>query len=84
MRPESLFLREMIDAAETIVELVGPRSIAELGDDRIRRAAVLWHFTVLGEAANHLAASGPIVATSPVTSHPSSVQACLVAPDRPR
>ncbi len=57
MRPESLFLREMIDAAETIVELVGPRSMAELDDDETRRAAVLWHFTVLGEAASQLADS---------------------------
>lgn len=51
MRPDELFLREMLDAAQTIREVVGDDDAAVLASHRVRRDAVLWNFTVLGEAA---------------------------------
>lgn len=54
MRRELLLLREMRDAAVAIRELVGDRSAGQIEADPIRRSALLWHFTVLGEAANQV------------------------------
>lgn len=54
MRRERLLLREMIDAAEGILEAFGDSDAAEVRADRIRRAAILWQYTVLGEAANQI------------------------------
>lgn len=54
MRRELLLLREMRDAALAIRELVGDRSAEQVEGDGMRRAAVLWHFTVLGEAASQV------------------------------
>jgi uncharacterized protein with HEPN domain len=51
MQRDLLLLREMIDAAEQARSLVSGRSAAAVGDDRLRRDALLWNFTVLGEAA---------------------------------
>ncbi|WP_217898594.1 HepT-like ribonuclease domain-containing protein [Haloechinothrix alba] len=42
----------MIDAAEQARALVADIELAELEQDRQRRDALLWNFTVLGEAAN--------------------------------
>lgn len=54
MRRELLLLREMRDAAQTIRDLVGDRSAEQLEQDTLRRSALLWHFTVLGEAASQI------------------------------
>lgn len=56
MRRELLLLREMRDAAEQVRELVGERRPVEIDADPMRRAALLWHFTVLGEAASRIPA----------------------------
>jgi hypothetical protein len=54
MRRELLLLREMRDAAVAILDLVGGRSAEQLEADTVRRSALLWHFTVLGEAASQI------------------------------
>ncbi|WP_203568390.1 HepT-like ribonuclease domain-containing protein [Aestuariimicrobium ganziense] len=56
MRREGLLLEEMIDAAEQIMLLLGGIDAAALQADRLRRDAVLWNFSVLGEAAGRLPA----------------------------
>jgi uncharacterized protein with HEPN domain len=54
MRRELLLLREMRDAALAIRDLVGDRSVEQVEADAMRRSALLWHFTVLGEAASQV------------------------------
>ena len=54
MQRDRLLIDEMIDAAERIVELVGLATGDEIASNRDRRDAVLWNFTVLGEAANQI------------------------------
>lgn len=44
----------MRDAAVAIRELVGDRSAEQVEADTLRRSALLWHFTVLGEAASQV------------------------------
>ncbi|MGL5867385.1 MAG: HepT-like ribonuclease domain-containing protein [Dermatophilaceae bacterium] len=56
MQRDVLLLREMRDAAVAIQDLVGDRSAEQLGADVLRRSALLWHFTVLGEAASQVPA----------------------------
>ncbi|MDQ2880772.1 MAG: DUF86 domain-containing protein [Actinomycetota bacterium] len=51
MQRDVLFLREMIDAAEQARALVSGLSAEEVEGDRLRREALLWNFTVLGEAS---------------------------------
>lgn len=51
MRRDALLLAEMIDAAEQAIALVAGRGIDDLERDRTARDALLWNFTVLGEAA---------------------------------
>lgn len=51
MQRDLLLLREMIDAAEQARTLVAGRTVSEVESDRLRRDALLWNFTVLGEAA---------------------------------
>ncbi|WP_245642977.1 HepT-like ribonuclease domain-containing protein [Piscicoccus intestinalis] len=46
----------MRDAALSIRELVAGRSSEQVEADSMRRAALLWHFTVLGEAARQVSA----------------------------
>jgi uncharacterized protein with HEPN domain len=41
----------MIEAADQAVALVKDVGIEDLAADRTRREALLWNFTVLGEAA---------------------------------
>lgn len=53
-RRELLLLAEMIAAAEQAQDLVGGRSLDDLSTDRQRRDALLWNFTVLGEASRQL------------------------------
>ncbi len=52
MQRDLLLLREMIDAAEQARALVAGRTASEVDNDRQRHDALLWNFTVLGEAAN--------------------------------
>ncbi|MBA3374173.1 MAG: DUF86 domain-containing protein [Euzebyaceae bacterium] len=54
MRREVLLVAEMIDAAEQAQSLVVGADLATLNADRQRRDALLWNFTVLGEAAAQL------------------------------
>lgn len=55
MRRELLLIGEMIDAAEQVQRLVQGVDLEDLGLDRQRRDALLWNFTVMGEAASQLA-----------------------------
>lgn len=57
MQREILLLDEMIDAAHQIIELVAGQDARSLGEDRLRRDALLWNFAVLGEAASQLPGS---------------------------
>lgn len=50
MQRDRLLLAEVIDAAERLVELTAARTAADFDADRDRRDALLWNFTVLGEA----------------------------------
>lgn len=54
MRRELLLLREMIGAAERIREVIGDREVDDLQADALRREAVLWNYTVLGEASSQV------------------------------
>lgn len=54
MRRELLLLREMRDTALAIRELVAGHSVEQVEADSMRRSALLWHFTVLGEAASQV------------------------------
>jgi uncharacterized protein with HEPN domain len=51
MQRDILLLTEMIDAAEQAQQLAAGVAVGELDADRQRRDALLWNFTVLGEAA---------------------------------
>lgn len=48
---DEMLLAEMLDAADQAQEIARGRSSDELQADRLRRDALLWNFTVLGEAA---------------------------------
>jgi len=54
MQRDQLFIAEMIDAAERIIELTVTASVADLVIDQTRRESLLWSFTVLGEASSQL------------------------------
>ncbi len=54
MRRDVLLLAEMIEAAERVQELTAGVTPSDLETDRQRRDALLWNFTVLGEAASQL------------------------------
>lgn len=56
MQRDILLLAEMIDAAEQAQQLTADVTTGELEADRQRREALLWNFTVLGEAAGQLSA----------------------------
>jgi uncharacterized protein with HEPN domain len=56
MQRDILLLTEMIDAAEQAQQLAAGVTVDQLEDDRQRRDALLWNFTVLGEAAGQLSA----------------------------
>jgi uncharacterized protein with HEPN domain len=51
MQRELLLLGEMIDAVEQIQHLAADIEVDELASRRERRDALLWNYTVLGEAA---------------------------------
>jgi uncharacterized protein with HEPN domain len=54
MRRDGVLLAEIIEACERIVSLVADRSASDFEDDLDRRDALLWNFTVLGEAVGQL------------------------------
>lgn len=54
MQRDRLLLTEIIDSAERIIELVATRSVDQFDADRDRRDALLWNYTVLGEAIGQL------------------------------
>lgn len=54
MRRELLLLEEMLDAAEQAHLLAAGQTAQTLASDRQRREALLWNFTVMGEAAAQL------------------------------
>lgn len=54
MRREFLLVAEIIEAVERIVELTAGATVASLDQDRDRREALFWSFTVLGEASSQL------------------------------
>ncbi len=54
MQRDVLLVAEMIDAATQAQSLVAGVALEELTDDRQRRDALLWNFTVLGEAASRV------------------------------
>ena len=56
MQRDVLLLEQMIEAAEQAVAAVEGVSVQDLAADRIRRDALLWNFTVLGEASAQLSA----------------------------
>jgi uncharacterized protein with HEPN domain len=56
MRRDALLLTEMIDAARQAQQLAAGVTVSQLEADRQRRDALLWNFTVLGEAAGQLSA----------------------------
>jgi uncharacterized protein with HEPN domain len=54
MQRDLLLISEMIDAASQAIALVGGDDAATISADRQRHEALLWNFTVLGEAASQL------------------------------
>ena len=56
MQRDLLLLGEMIDAAEQIQHLATGIRVDELDERRERRDALLWNYTVLGEAAGQISA----------------------------
>lgn len=54
MQRDRLLLAEIIEAAERIVELTVARTALDFDEDRDRRDALLWNFTVLGKAVAQL------------------------------
>ena len=54
MQRDILLLTEMIDAAEQAQQLTTGITVSQLEADRQRRDALLWNFTVLGEAAGQI------------------------------
>ena len=54
MRRDVLLLEQMIEAADQAVALVQGVDIEDLAIDRIRRDALLWNFTIQGEASAQL------------------------------
>ena len=50
MQRDQLLLVEIIDSIERIIELTTGRTSTDIDLDRDRRDALLWNFTVLGEA----------------------------------
>ena len=54
MQRHLLLIEEMIDAARQAHVLATGLDAEDLMADRLRRDALLWNFTVLGEAANQV------------------------------
>jgi uncharacterized protein with HEPN domain len=56
MRPDRLFLHDIVDAANAIVEHLAGREEAAVSADRTVRAAFLHELAVIGEAAARVSA----------------------------
>src|SRR5688572_5036853 len=56
MRPERLYLQDIVDAADNVAFHIAGRSREQFLGDRTVRAAVLHELTVIGEAAARLEA----------------------------
>ncbi|HEX4901820.1 MAG TPA: HepT-like ribonuclease domain-containing protein [Acidimicrobiales bacterium] len=56
MSRDRLFLQEMIEAGERIVAIAGRLEPDQPGTDRDLLDALLWNFTVLGEACGRVSA----------------------------
>jgi uncharacterized protein with HEPN domain len=54
MRPEKLYLTDIIEAADAIERFCTGTSLEALIDDEMRQAAILQKLIVIGEAAAHL------------------------------
>ena len=54
MQRDRLLVGEMIEAVTRAIELVDGCTLDQLEADRDRRDALLWNFTVLGEAASQV------------------------------
>lgn len=54
MRREVLLVGEMVDVVQQILQLTNGRAEDDFDRDRVLRDALLWNFTVLGEAAGQL------------------------------
>jgi uncharacterized protein with HEPN domain len=54
MQRDLLLLTEILDAGDRIIELVTGRDVADIEADRDVRDALLWNYTVLGEAASQV------------------------------
>jgi uncharacterized protein with HEPN domain len=54
MRRDGVLLAEIVEAGERILTLVADRSPVDFEHDPDRRDALLWNFTVLGEAVGQL------------------------------
>ena len=80
MQRDILLLTEMIEAAEQAQELTDGIAASDLESDRLRRDALLWNFTVLGEAAGQL--SDDVKTRFPDVTWQQPVR--FAEPDRPR
>jgi len=54
MRPEKLYLTDIVEAADSIGRFCDGISMETLLDDEMRQAAILQKLIVIGEAAAHL------------------------------
>lgn len=54
MQRDLLLLAEILDAAARLVVLTSERTSTDFDADRDRRDALLWNFTVRGEAVTQL------------------------------
>ena len=54
MQRDRLLLAEIVDAAKRVIDIAAGRLAEDLAADRDRRDALLWNFTVLGEAIAQL------------------------------
>lgn len=54
MQRDRVLLAEIVDAVERVIDIAAGRLAEDLAADRDRRDALLWNFTVLGEAIAQL------------------------------
>jgi uncharacterized protein with HEPN domain len=80
MRRDLLLLGEMIEAADRAAQLAGGVTAEELAADRQRSEALLWNFTVLGEATRAAVRR----AQGGVPGHPMAATRPAAQPDRAR
>ncbi len=87
MQRDILLLTEMIDAAEQAQQLAAGVTASQLETDRQRRDALLWNFTVLGEAAGQLSADlkdqFPDIAATSASEEPDSPRLLVDRPGSP-